>query len=287
MKKAVLILILVMSVSVGWSQPKPSVPLGDPAYKALADSLTNLGDKEFYEDGNLINSFRHYEKAYRKYGGLDAAFMIGDFCANGYAYDGKLETAYKIWEKAAHAGHMQSARTLGECMVYYTKTQEKGLYWMELADSLGSPDAAYTLAQLYRNGLCIEKNDSLSWKWYQKAADKGVGEAQQYVGIIYFEGKTVKRNILKAVKYLNAAAEQGLPIAAYYSGLCCENGWGMPTPDYISAAYYYMIAADGEIPEAQYRLSQFYTEGKGVDENPKRAAYWLEQAKKNGAEIEK
>lgn len=287
MQRLILLFVLAMTFAGASADDnqRGTIALGNPAYKQYADSLTKIGDHHFFETGNSKKAFLSYLNAYRK-GGVEAALMLARFYAEGIEVDCDMDRALELWEQAAVAGNADAAMKMGECYMYGFGVMrydlKKSFKWYETAYELGATEAAYALGLFYRGGTVVEKDEEKALKYWREAADYGMKEAQSALGLEYFEGKNTKRNILDALKYLKMAADQREPKAAYYAGLCCENGYGMPIEDYVSAAYYYMVAADAEVPEAQVRLANLYFNGLGVEKNVDRGNYWLKQAQLNG-----
>lgn len=287
MRRLILLFVLAMTFAGASADDnkKGANTLGNPRYKEYADSLTKIGDYHFFETGNFKKAVLSYFDAYRK-GGVKAALMLGCCYAEGIEVNLDMDRALELWEQAAEAGNADAAMKLGECYMYgfgvLRFDLEKSFKWYEIAYELGATEAAYSLGLFYRSGSVVEKDEEKALKYWREAADYGMKEAQAALGLEYFEGKNTKRNMLDAVKYLKMAADQGEPKAAFYAGLCCEMGYGMPIEDYVSAAYYYMVAADAEVPEAQVHLANMYFNGLGVEENVDRGNYWLKQAQLNG-----
>ncbi len=287
MKRILFLLVLVLTVSAGWAKndkKQGGIVLGDPAFKAYTDSLTRLGDLHFFKTGEFDKALKYYVEAYKK-GGIDAGFMLGRCLAEGLGTEIDMSQAIELWSQAASAGSADAAQKIGECYflgIGLKKDKQSAFQWYNKAHELGSSEATYLLGTFYYNGEGVEKDVDKAIELWTKAADAGNARAQETLGIFYFEGTEVHRNMLFAVKYLKMAADQGRAKAAFYAGLCCEKSYGLSMEDYVSAAYYYMVAADAEIPEAQARLANLYIEGKGVEKNIDRANYWLKQAQLNG-----
>ena len=124
---------------------------------------------------------------------------------------------------------------------YATAFQE----WSISATS-GSTTAQLGLANLYANGLGIEKNMGKAAYWYSKAAKLGSSEAQYRVGILYFSGQGLDQN-------------------------------------YQMAAESYMQAAEQNHAEAQNNLAGMYALGLGVERDFVKAYMWAYLAATKGA----
>lgn len=287
MRRILFSMIMLITATGCWAQTNNSnnsVVLGNTKYKAYTDSLTQIGDLHFFTTGNFEKAIQSYTKAYKK-GGVEAAFMLGRCFFEGLGTEYDWDAAVMLWTQAARAGNVDAMIKLGECYLFATGVEPdlaNSFQWYNRAHENGSIEAAYVLGSFYYGGSVVEKDVEKALKYWTEAADAGMKQAQEALGLEYYEGKNTKRNILEGLKYLRMAADQGAPKAAFYTGLCYEKSYGLPGEDYISAAYYYMVAADAEIAAAQVRLANLYYLGLGVEKNPERAAYWLKQAQLNG-----
>jgi len=81
-------------------------------------------------------------------------------------------------------------------------------YYMKLANE-GDADAAYSLANAYRNGQGVTKDPVQGAKWMLEAAEKGNVDAQFQIGYMYSVGEGVQQNDAEAVKWYRKAADAG------------------------------------------------------------------------------
>ena len=117
-------------------------------------------------------------------------------------------------------------------------------YYQE-ADQLESPQAAYNLGTLHRDGVLLEKDLAAAYRCLETAAERG---------------HTASRLIL---------------------GQMHENGEGVPVT-YSEAAYHYRLAALDGNTEALRRLIVLYLSGKGVSQDLDRATFWLMRLARSG-----
>ena len=82
-----------------------------------------------------------------------------------------------------------------------------------IAATAGSPQGAFNLAELYRNGKGVPQNYQEAVQWFTKSANSGFAPAQFYLAVLIFNGVGTNRDQKQAVELLEKAAIQGLPQA--------------------------------------------------------------------------
>ncbi|KRX01629.1 hypothetical protein PPERSA_03713 [Pseudocohnilembus persalinus] len=81
--------------------------------------------------------------------------------------------------------------------------------------SFDSPQCYFKLAQFYKKGMIIKKDENLYYYYTKKAAEMGVVEAQHNLGLIYLEGKSVKFDAIKALAWFTQAGAQNFQISLF------------------------------------------------------------------------
>jgi len=180
----------------------------------------------------------------------------------------------------------------------------------------GDKYAQTYLGWMYRNGHGMNKNLSLSVKWFRKAAEQGHADAQRYMGIVYFQGQGVDENYSSAMEWYRKAAEQGhagaqtdlglyqcgsdadqnysLELewyrkaadqgyggALWHLGMKYEHGMGVEQ-NYRTAVEWYGKAAEQGHADSLYKLGEMYENGRGVDKNVSSAMEWYRKAAEQG-----
>jgi len=130
------------------------------------------------------------------------------------------------------------------------------------------------LAELYANGLGIERDDKKAAEWYRLAADRGDREAIFALAMFNLGGRIGTVNREQGAKLLAAAAKLGQPAAAYDLALLYLEGQLFPQ-DFTRAAELFRAASQAGNPEAQYALATLYKEGRGVPKDLAEAARLL------------
>ncbi len=119
-------------------------------------------------------------------------------------------------------------------------------------------------------------------KKIETAAFDGKAEAQHDMGAIYTAGPgDITQNFEKANFWFLQAAQKDVPNAIYNLGVLNHQGLGVEQ-DLNKALYWYREAAKLNHAEAQYNLGISHIEGIGTDYDPNLAAGFFERAANNG-----
>lgn len=113
--------------------------------------------------------------------------------------------------------------------------------FLPLAEA-GDPEAQHNLAMLYRTGRGVEKDLTVSARWFRRAAERGVADAQYYLGHLYDTGEGVEQSAKYAFVWYRKAAEQGQGLAQINLGVMYANGQGVE-PDQEEAYLWFHVAA--------------------------------------------
>ena len=125
-----------------------------------------------------------------------------------------------------------------------------------LAAEQGHARAQNNLAQMYRAGQGVDKNEEEEFKWFKKAAEQDIPNAQTNVGIAYRDGKGTTQSDKDAFYWFRKAALSQEDTSVH-------NG----------------------IPEAQYSLGMMYFDGRGVEKSDSEADFWIKKAAENAGAI--
>ncbi len=207
-------------------------------------AMTILG--ELYRDGLGVRTdpeeaARWYRLAAER-GDTQGAYALGlaFLQGRGLAID---RVAGRDWLlKAAANNHLGALYNLGLIAMESDHPDYKAAagYFGKAAD-LGSPDAAYALALLYKEGKGVEQNLPRSIEWLRKAAAEHIVAAQLELAIATFNGEGVDRNESLAASYFRRAAAASNPIAANRLARMLAAGRGVPR-DMIEAMKWHVLA---------------------------------------------
>jgi len=144
----------------------------------------------------------------------------------------------------------------------------------------GDAQAQYEVAHMYKNGLGTSKNLEVTFEWFQKAAVQDHAMAQYYLGLMYDVGYGVPQNKELAVEWFLKASENGAPDAKLALEMCFACNKGAPF-DALALAWYQKLAEQGDA-EAQCVLGMIYTIGKRAPKNKELAYEWFYKAAEQG-----
>lgn len=122
--------------------------------------------------------------------------------------------------------------------------------WREPA-AQGNPDAQFNMAQAYRLGRGVERDQSQAEIFYAKAAAQGHIKAADNYGLMLFqEGRREE-----AMPYVAAASDRGDPRAQYLIGIAHFNG-DLVEKDWVRAYALLTLANSAGLPQASPAIQQ-------------------------------
>lgn len=115
----------------------------------------------------------------------------------------------------------------------------------------GDPDAQFNLAQAYRLGRGVERDQARAELLYAKAAAQGHIKAADTYGLLLFEAGRRE----EAMPYVMAAAGRGDPRAQYLLGIAHFNG-DLVEKDWVRAYALLTLANSAGLPQANPAIRQ-------------------------------
>ncbi|RHZ75175.1 hypothetical protein Glove_217g143 [Diversispora epigaea] len=150
----------------------------------------------------------------------------------------------------------------------------------KLADK-GSLIALNLVAYCHDIGIGVEKNEEKAFELYLKSAKRGILLAQSNVGLCYEYGKGITRDEAKGFQwYMKEALTRGIN-AMFNVGCCYCNGIGVGV-DEKEAFKWFLKAAEKEHKVAQFNLGIYYEYGYGIDNDLVKAFEWFKKGAENG-----
>ena len=234
--------------------------------------------------------------------------ILGEAWLRGLV-DGKPDPAKAVayWKAAAEAGDVPSLVLLGQLLggtfgFPEVKDAKASAGYLHKAAELGNKDAFIPLATLLLKGEDITRDEAEGARWIAKASEAGDGSGWQVMGE-YQAG--VKKDEKGAMESFRKGAEAGQPDCMFHmaQGSTDSHDWlkkaadagdpeaaaelghrmldGSPAEKTI-AVRYLLLAANENLPKAQYDLGLAYLEGAGCPRDPLAAMTWLTEAMKSG-----
>lgn len=160
------------------------------------------------------------------------------------------------------------------------KNNELAFEWFLKAAEQGDAQAQYEVALMYKNGIGTPQNLELTFEWFQKAAVQDHAMAQYYLGLMYDAGYGVPQNKELAIEWLWKAVENGAPDVRWVLEMCLECNRGAPF-DALALKWYQKLAEQGDVG-AQNKLGIAYLIGRRAQKNRELAFEWFEKAAKQG-----
>ncbi|RIA88006.1 hypothetical protein C1645_713539 [Glomus cerebriforme] len=131
-------------------------------------------------------------------------------------------------------------------------------------------DAQFQLGYYHYKGIGTEVDKSKAYEVYKITADKEYINAQFQLGYYYDNGIGTEVNKSKAYELYKVAAEKGHDDAQYNLGKCYELGKGIDK-DEKKAFELIKNLAEQEYLNAQFQLGYYYDEGIGTEVNKSKA----------------
>ena len=190
--------------------------------------------------------------------------------------------------------------------------KEEAVYWFQLAAEQGHVIAQFNLGLMYERGLGVPQDEEEAIKWYRKAAKQGMAEARRelkklsrkanakhpplavifiswflaiaLVSYCTFEWESMETEIRtpKTHSSLLVDARAGDLSAQYEVGENYALGKNGAPQDDKKAVYWFRLAAERGLSNAEFRMGEAYLHGYGVTENIALSAQYFCRAAKPG-----
>ena len=168
------------------------------------------------------------------------AYALANLQARGVKED--RATGKKFLEQAAARQHIGALYNLGLLAAEEKEPQfAAAAQFFRRAADLGSPDAAYALGLLYKEGRGVSKNEKTAVEWLRRAAAEHLVAAQVELGVAYFNGEGVETNESLAASYFRRAAAANNPIAGNRLARILAIGRGVEK-DLVEAMKWHVLA---------------------------------------------
>lgn len=243
---------------------------------------------------------RNYEAAYRAYlplaedGVAHAQYVIGVLFDRGRGVESDYEQAYLWYLRASEQGHSQAQYDLAINLYYgygapADMDQEDGFRaaarWFRESAERGYGPSHDWLGQLYMMGRGVPKSVSEAAAWFERGvalddpdslvslAGLQTGNISSSRGIIPVDDEKASRNFLAAARMGNGEGVRGL------LHLYVEGRTSVPFEEILQMLE--QTARDDD-HWSQSELVDIYLEGRLMERDPSRAAFWLEKLTHRG-----
>ena len=234
---------------------------------------------------NKSEDIEQYKKVANK-GNAEAMYQVGYMYKSGKGVAIDKTEAMNWYTKAADKDNLNAM-----CGIAYmyedgiNKDYTQAILWFKKAAEKGSTQAMRWLANLYKKDDVADYTQSIMW--YKKIELKEDGVACSYIGGFYERGKGVAKDYKEAMYWYKKGLDKTLKnkwqeniTDLYYDNIAdlyYEGGYGI-IQNYEEAIKFYKLAADKGDKDAMDKLSEMYSDGKGVEKDEKIAKEWSDKA---------
>ena len=223
-------------------------------------------------------AFRLFSKAAHA-GHVDAQFHVGYAELEGRGTTKNLDSARGWLKGAAEQGHVPAMTHMARSFrkdITDSPDPELAKTWYEKAHAAGAVDALVSLAFMYQGDEFGAPNAERAAELFGEAANAGSGAGQVSLGHLYLTGESIPRDYAKALSLFEQAAAQQNPASYLWLGHLSEAGLGVDT-DLDAAEDWYRRGAQTGLLPAQLRLVRLLL-GRDTATARTEAMGWLARA---------
>lgn len=199
----------------------------------------------------------------------------------------QAEAAFRMASEATQSPEATAKawRVLGDCYfsgVGVEPDGEKMIAALQKAIDMGDLDAMGRLAYCYEYGVNLPMDQKKSLELYEKAAKAGLPIAQLKYGDAIAEGRVPNQGFDQSMKWYLKSAQGNCPEALYRLGMLAKDGVGLEKNPKLASDSFYAAARLGHAA-SQFRLAEYYMMNDGPMPKDEQAAfYWFEASAKQG-----
>jgi TPR repeat protein len=174
-----------------------------------------------------------------------------------FQYEGAYPAQVDDYIQKANNGDMEAAYKLGFMYAFLFGHQdpEKAVQWLSKAADGGHIKAEAHLAQFYREGKGVAKDEGKARELWTRSAEGGFAEAQVRLCLWYHAGTGTPKDPVAAFQWCKKAAEQGDVFGELLYGQMYMRGEGVAADEIEGEKWIAKSAAQGFGP-AQGELAQ-------------------------------
>ena len=254
------------------------------AFLAMLVVLVGTASADPSTDASAAYARRDYGEALRllrvaAQNDANAQFRLSQFLIGNYFPAGLSDIAESDrWLRAAAENNLVAAQiVLAELYRYgrrVPKDESESLRWYRRAANQGDPRAQYELANFLWNPLGANQDQKEAIRWFRASAEGGWTRSQSLLAFRYIFAEVVPRDYTEAFRwFLKSAADEanrGWVEPAEFVGTLYEQGLGTAR-DYVQAIRWFEIAAKDYSPYAEFELGILNEHGRGTQADLHRA----------------
>ena len=198
----------------------------------------------------------------------DAMYLLARWWEKGFGREKDAERAHTLYEDAAEAGSLP-ATVLTADRLFAAKEYTRALPLLEKASGEGDALSSLHLADIYRNGWGVPKDQAEALLYYKTAAGDGNLLSYNRLGTCYENGRGCEPDSLSAFRAYETAAMFGQTNAQFNLGECYRKGIGVSI-DRFKARSWYTNAANSGSAAAKTALTEMEQEDLDMEriDNP-------------------
>ena len=160
------------------------------AYFKLKGASLNVNDEEYFEAADQLRYVIGADNS-----NSDAYYYLGYLYENGFGVDQDYKTASFYYSKAVLVSNDKNAKAMYKFanMLYagktgYTDTVRAYQLYTKAAD-LGDKDAIYVLGVLHDQGVSVEQNVEMAYKFFERGAKMGHADSKVQLAMMALKNK--------------------------------------------------------------------------------------------------
>ena len=203
----------------------------------------------------------------------------------GCSRSSKAKAEFVRQEKLANLGEVKAQNWMSVQYANgdgYVKPDPKlSFFWAEKAANAGNPDAQFTLAMYYQDGVAVEPNIKKAVEWYKRSASNGKGkwqcDALNALALLTFNGVDTGETEAGAYEWVTNSAIQGNLHACFVLGMYHQK-IGYTEEDQRIAKAFFETSAEQGFAKAQLMLGILYSTGRYIHHDQEKAFSWVQKA---------
>ncbi len=207
---------------------------------------------------------------------LLARFYDGQF---GFPELREVKKALDFYAKAAGLGNAGAMAAIGSRLLNGEKEirdEKKAREWLKKAIDAKEYSAYLALGDYEEN---VNQDPKAAFAHYERGKDAGQIDCMLRAAAFHMEGKGTEKDVARGLDILNQAAKAGSPVAHFQ---IAAHTLSAEEPDLVSGYSHLVIAANGNLVEAQNELGLLYLSGRLQAADATAGVAWLARAAKNG-----
>lgn len=256
-----------------------------------------------------VHGVKNYGRAFQIFNELDTnnkevSYHLAEMYREGLGTKPDMKKAIQLYELAHEKGHWQAADRLGD--IYYFKKHaqpadyKKALDWFSFQYKKGYLGNNYKMANIYANGLGVERDLNKAFKLLDTSVNLGQIETILMMAEFYDKGIGVSTNSRKASFYYSLAAKRGDATAIekiaddYANGIGSQKDRLKAYNNYLEAIERKSTTAEAKLNKlavlldanTQFKLAMEYLHGRlhksPMNQKDKMGLKWMKEASLNG-----